>query len=131
MRTLEPLLHEQLEPVDLDPLAERDHADHRCGAALAQHVERLLRGRDQTDRLEGVIDATAGELEHGTDGIAGGRVHHVGRAEREREGALRGDAVDRDDATRADDRGRLDRVEPDPAAADHRDDVAGAHLARC
>ena len=63
-------------------LAERDHADDRRGAALAQHVERLLRGRRQPDRLEGVVDAAAGELEHGTDRVAGRRVDDVGRAER-------------------------------------------------
>ena len=82
----------------------------------------------QPDGLEGVVDAAAGELEHGADGIAGRRVDDVGRAERQREVALRRDAVDRDDATRADDRGGLDRVEPDAAAADHRDDLAGADL---
>ena len=125
---LELLLHEELEAVDLDALAERDHADHGGGAALAEHVERLLRGGREADRLERVVDAAAGELEHGADRIDRRRVDDVGRAERQREVALRRDAVDGDDAARADDRGGLDRVQPDAAAADHRDGLAGPDL---
>ena len=86
VRALEPLLQQELEPVDLDPLAERDHADHGRGAAFAEHVERLLRGRDEPDRLERVVDATAGELEHRADGVAGRRVDDIGRAERRARG---------------------------------------------
>src|SRR5438477_2112019 len=128
VRALDSLLHEELEPVDLDALAERNHPDHRGGTALAQHVERLGRGRRQTYGLEGMIDATAGERQHGADGVAGRRVHDISRAEHPRQVALGRDGVDGDDATRACDRGTLNRIQPDATAADHRYDVTSTDL---
>ena len=87
---------QELEAVDLDLLAERDHADDGRRAALAQHVERLLGGRLQPDRLERVVDAAAGELDapRATASVVG-RVDDIGGAERPRQLELRRDAVDR------------------------------------
>ena len=82
----------------------------------------------ETDRLERVVDAAARELEHGADRVAGRRVDDVGGAERRarsRFDAMRSIAMTRPGA---DDRGGLDRVQADAAAADHRDVVAGSDL---
>ena len=118
-------------PSICDLLAERDHADDGGGAALAQHVERLLRGRVEADRLERVVDAAAGELDDGEHRIGRGRVDDVGGAERLRELELRRDTVDRDDATGADDGGALDHVQADAAAADDGDGLARRGPAPC
>ena len=61
-------------------LTEGDHADDGRGPALAQHVERLFGRRLQPDRLEGVIDATTGELEHREHRVGIGRVDEIGGA---------------------------------------------------
>src|SRR3712207_8682558 len=49
-RSLDPLLVEEHEAGQLDVLADRDHADHRRRAAVAQRQERLLGGQLQPDR---------------------------------------------------------------------------------
>ena len=56
---LDLLLGEEVEAVQLDGLADRDHADNGGRAALAQHLPRLFGGLLETDCFEGILHAAA------------------------------------------------------------------------
>ncbi len=65
---------------------------------------------------------------HARNGILFGGIHHVGRPELLRPRELLGIHVDGDDLARAHHPRRLDRVEPDPAAAEHGHARSRRHL---
>ena len=96
---------------------------------LRQHVERLLRGRREPDRLEGVVDAAAGELEHRADrrrpADASTTSVAPNASARSRFDAMRSIAMMRPAPTIA---AAWIGVEPDAAAPDHRDGLARADL---
>ena len=62
-------LREQLGAVDFDFLADRNHADDGRGAARLDTFEALLGELLHTHRLEGVIDATAGQFANRFDRV--------------------------------------------------------------
>src|SRR5437667_351018 len=74
-------LAEEDAALELELLADRDHADHRRGAARPDALEGLLGGLLEPDRLEGVLDAAVGQLTDGLDRVDLRRVHRVRRAE--------------------------------------------------
>ncbi len=99
--------------------------------------ERTREGTDlfiemgETDRLEGMIDATApGEVLHRGHRILLTGIDEVGRAHRFRIVQLRRHTIDRDDRRRPRQARGLDDVQADPATADHRDAAAGHHPRR-
>src|SRR5262245_32199083 len=63
-RALDAALTQEVEAVQLDLLAERDHADDGSGAAGGEHRKALLRSVLAAEHLEGMLHAAAGELAH-------------------------------------------------------------------
>src|SRR5262245_55135630 len=116
---LDLLLAQERRAVELDLLADRDHADDRRGAARTQTLEHLLGRLLEADRLERVVHAGARELADRLDGIRRGGVHGVRGAELLCRLELVGDDVHRDDHPRTGDHRALDRREPDAAGAVH------------
>src|SRR5262249_34377746 len=99
--------------------------------AAAFHREESLRDdRGRADHLEGVVDAeAAGQLLDGRGHLRSTRgVDEVGGAELLRQLELRLREVDADDARRPAQRGALDDVQADAAAAEDRNRLAGLHL---
>ena len=101
--------------VELDLLADRDHADDRRGAAGARHSKPARRRFFEADRLERVVDAAAGQL---ADRLAPRRAtRHRRRASRRARWPscqLVLEHVDGDDHARAGDAGALDGARPTP-----------------
>src|SRR5262245_14985353 len=116
---LDLLLAQERRAVELDLLADRDHADDRRGAARTQTLEHLLGRLLEADRLERVVYAGAREFADRLDGIRRGGVHGVRGAELLCGLELVGDDVHRDDHPRTGDHRALDRREPDAAGAVH------------
>ncbi len=127
---LDALLPQEHAALELELLTDRDHADHRRGAARADTLEGLLGGLLEADRLEGVLDATAGELADRLDRIALGGVHRVGCAELTRLRELLLEDVDGDDHPGARDARALDDGQADAAGAVHRHRRAGLDAGR-
>src|SRR5262249_16572753 len=95
-------------------------ADYHRRAALAHAAEGLLDGGAQSDALERVVRAPAGERHHLADRVAvARRIDRVGGAEVARELELLVGLVDGDDLLAAGDRAALDRVEADASGAEH------------
>ena len=115
--------------MQLDLLAERDHADDGRGAAGRQHRKGLLGGLLAAQHLERVMHAATGEIAHLLHHVAVPGIDDVGGAELGGELQLRRIGVDRDDAAGAGDRRAVDRRHADAAAADHRHRLAGRTLA--
>src|SRR2546422_5799172 len=63
-RALDATLSEEIEAVQLDLLAERDHADDGRSAAGREHRKGLLRGLLAAQHLEGVMHAATREFAH-------------------------------------------------------------------
>src|SRR3989454_529420 len=59
---LDALLPEEHAALELNLLADGDHADHGRGSARPDALEGLLGGFLEADRLEGVLDAAVGQL---------------------------------------------------------------------
>ena len=106
--------------------AGRHHADDDGPAAGRQRSEGRLGERGVADDLDGDVDSALAGL--GGDRLrdsAGSRVYDVCRAQAERGLAAVRLRVSGDDRRRAGDAGGLDGAEPDAAAADDQDGVAG------
>src|SRR5207237_6931274 len=103
------------------------HADDARRTRDARHLDRLLHRLAVADDLEGVVDATAGQLADLFDGVPVRAVDRVGRAELAGVLELVVEQIDSDDATGTDQRRALDHVQSDPAAADHGDAAARLH----
>src|SRR6266545_5108145 len=117
---LDALLPQEHAALELELLADRDHPDHRRGAAGEDTLKGLLGGLLEADRLEGVLDSTAGELADRLDRIALGGIHRVGCAELTRLRELLLEDVDGDDHAGSGDARALDNRETDAAGAVHR-----------
>src|SRR6185503_17331045 len=74
----------------LDVRSGGHDAYHDRRAALARHAHGLADRRRKTDRLERVVHTAARHVDDLHDGIAGGRVHDVRRAEAARQIELPG-----------------------------------------
>ena len=103
-------------------------ADDVRGAAGGRHVHRHGDRRRAPDDLERVVDTDTGEPAHGLDRVDVRRVDEIGRAESTGERQLLRIGVDRHDPGRTGDASALDHVEPDAAAPDHGDRVAGLDM---
>src|SRR5690348_9960518 len=115
---LDPLLAQEHRAVELDLLADRDHADDRRGAARPDAVEALL-GRDlQPDRLERVVDAAVRHRADLLHRVVALRVDRVRGAELLGLRKLRLYRVDGDDHARAGNARALDHREPHAAGAE-------------
>src|SRR5262245_37237976 len=127
--TREHALLEQEAGVDGQPCAGRRHADHDAGAAPVGGEERLLDGPLRAHNLEGEVDA-AGPAERldARHRVLPGGIDDVGGPELLRPRELLLHHVDGDDLGGAHQACRLDGVEPDTAAAPHRDARARRHL---
>src|SRR5436305_14901664 len=66
-RALDFSVAQEIEAMQLDLLAERDHADDGRGAAGPQHCERLLRGLLAAQHFERVMYAAIGDTAHPLD----------------------------------------------------------------
>src|SRR5207248_10353941 len=89
-------------------------------AAAADYLVSLLDGFWAANHFEGVVSAnTSGDLLHRRDRVYLAGVDGVGRAELPGVGELVRENVDGDNLLGADERAALDRVESNPAAADH------------
>ncbi len=64
--------------MQLDLLAERNHADNGGGAARSEHAERLLCGLLAAEYLEGMMHAAIGEVAHLLHDVAVGGIDNVG-----------------------------------------------------
>ena len=84
--------------------------------------------RRASDDLERVVDTDTCELPHGLGRVDVRRVDEVGRAESTGERQLLRIGVDRHDPGGTGDASALDHVEPDAAAPDHGDRVAGLDM---
>ena len=105
-RALDLALAQEIEAVQLDLLAERDHADDGRGAAGRQHRKGLLGGFLAAQHLEGMMHAAAGEFAHLLHHVAVPGIDDVGGAEFGRKLQLGRVGIDRDDAAGARDLAR-------------------------
>ena len=113
-------------PRELDHRVGRQHPDDRRGAADRQALDRLAHQLGVADRLEGVVDpGAAGQCAHRLDRVVLGAVDEICGAGPHRHLALGVEHVDGDDLAGAADARALDDRQPDPAAAEHRDGLAG------
>ena len=126
----QPSLAEERSAVDRDRLARRRRADHHAAAAGRVDEERCrrrVRGgrppRTPTSTPPGTTGCTASTT---PSSPVGSTVCVAPSALRELE--LPRVGVERDDRGRAGDARALHHVEPDAAAPDHRDRLAGAHV---
>src|SRR5262249_2737828 len=124
------LLQRQHDARHGDVEAEPRHPDHHRLAAAFHREESLRDDRGRADHLEGVVYAeAASQLLDGRGHLRSTRgVDQVGGTELLRQLELRLREVDADDARRPAQRGALDAVQADAAAAEDRDRLAGLHL---
>src|SRR6185369_6780171 len=107
------------------------HADDDDLTTAASEVVRRDDRLREADHFEGVVDAAAARQGlHLLDGIPGGRIDDVGRAELLRHLSLERLRVDRDDAAGAGDARSLDDRLADTAATENGDGRAGADARR-
>src|SRR6185295_9753179 len=112
-------LAQEVEAVQLDFLAEGDHADDGGGAADGEHLEGLLGRRLGAEALHGMVHAAAREVLDALDRIAVPRIDEIGGAELGRQLQFHRIGIDRDDAAGAGNRGAVDGRHADAAATDH------------
>lgn len=131
-RSLQGLLGvDELVHVDRGTSRGRSDPDDDTGASLARRIVGLLDRLWQAHGLEGEVDAeSASQFAHRFDRVAVLRIDHVGRSETPGEFQLLRHRVDRDDLHGSGNACGLDDIQPDAAAAEDRDRVAGGHVAR-
>ena len=100
----------------ISSLALRHHADHDCGASVADHLVRLFGGLFAADGLEGEVGALVRERTRRCDGILDRGVDDMGGTEVASSGEFLTADIDGNDRSRTGDRRTVDCGQADAAA---------------